>query len=193
MATITLASATRTYTNTAASDDYVMRFGSLSDITAFTGSYVINATTPTAGNLFPQDGADKYVIELVNVIDPVTGQPTGSPSAWYQDYRDVDGTKGAKTIIGFKKILGNEKFMADNAEDPTWKSVALYMKVRDSISTSLRGRPSNNIDAKENVDLRMVLDYYVNQLKAGDLEFANIYDRFLSQDRIYDKYLGSGL
>ena len=67
------------------------------------------------------------------------------------------------------------------------------MKVRDSISASLRGRPSNNIDAKENVDLRMVLDYYVNQLKSGDLEFANIYDRFLSQDRIYDKYLGSGL
>ena len=75
MATIPLGSATRTYTNTAASDEYVMRFGSLSDITAFTGSYVINATTPTAGNLFPQDGADKYVIELVNVIDPVTGQP----------------------------------------------------------------------------------------------------------------------
>ncbi len=75
MATVSLLAATRTYTNTAASDDYVMRFGSLSDITAFTGSYVINATTPTAGNLFPQDGADKYVIELVNIVDPVTGQP----------------------------------------------------------------------------------------------------------------------
>lgn len=133
------------------------------------------------------------VQQLASDIDPVTGKPTGSPSAWYQDYRDVDGTKSAKTIIGFKKILGNEKFMSDNADDPTWKSVALYMKVRDSISSTLRGRPSNNIDAKENADLRMVLDYYVNQLKAGDLEFANIYDRFLSQDRIYDKYLGSGL
>ena len=71
----TLVAGTRTYANTAASEEYVMRFGSLSDITAFTGTYVINATTPTAGNLFPQGGADKYVIELVNVIDPVTGQP----------------------------------------------------------------------------------------------------------------------
>lgn len=149
---------------------------------------------------FQQSGAEDLaaakqaiIQQLASDIDPVTGKPTGSPSPWYQDYRDVDGTKGAKTIIGFKKILGNEKFMADNADDPTWKSVALYMKVRDSISASLRGRPSNNIDAKENVDLRMVLDYYVNQLKSGDLEFANIYDRFLSQDRIYDKYLGSGL
>ena len=149
---------------------------------------------------FQQSGAEDLaaakqaiVQQLASDIDPVTGQPTGSPSAWYQDYRDVDGTKSAKTIIGFKKILGNEKFMSDNADDPTWKSVALYMKVRDSISNSLRGRPSNNIDAKENADLRMVLDYYVNQLKSGDLEFANIYDRFLSQDRVYDKYLGSGL
>jgi len=75
MATIQLAAGTRTYTNTAASDDYVMRFGAFSDFTAYTGSYVINATTPTAGNLFPQDGSDKYVLELVNVLDPVTGQP----------------------------------------------------------------------------------------------------------------------
>jgi hypothetical protein len=149
---------------------------------------------------FQQSGAEDLaaakqaiIQQLASDIDPVTGQATGSPSPWYQDYRDVDGTKSAKTIIGFKKILGNEKFMSDNADDPTWKSVALYMKVRDSISSSLRGRPSNNIDAKENVDLRMVLDYYVNQLKSGDLEFANIYDRFLSQDRVYDKYLGSGL
>jgi hypothetical protein len=67
------------------------------------------------------------------------------------------------------------------------------MKIRDSIASSLSARPSSNIDAKQNQDLRMVLDYYINQLKAGDLEFANIYDRFLSQDRIYDKYLGSGL
>jgi hypothetical protein len=133
------------------------------------------------------------VQQLASDIDPVTGQPTGSPSAWYQDYRDVDGTKGAKTILGFKKILANEKFMADNADDPTWKSVAVYMKARDAIAARLRGRPSTNIDAKENIDLRIILDYYVNQLKAGDLEFANIYDRFLSQDRIYDKYLGSGI
>jgi hypothetical protein len=66
------------------------------------------------------------------------------------------------------------------------------MKVRDSIASTLSGRASKNIDAKDNQDLRMVLDYYVSQLKAGDLEFANIYDRFLSQDIIYDKYLGSG-
>jgi hypothetical protein len=138
--------------------------------------------------------AKQSVIQsLASDIDPVSGQPTGVASAWYQDYKDIDGTKTTKTVAGFRKILANETFMADNGDDPTWKSLALYIKVRDSIATTLRGRPSKNIDAKENADIRIALDYYVNQLKAGDLEFATIYDRFLSQDIIYDKYLGSGL
>jgi hypothetical protein len=149
---------------------------------------------------FQQNGAEdlayaKQIViqQLASDVDPVTGQATGEPSAWYEDYRDIDGTKSAKTISGFRKILSNDKFMADNGDDPTWKSVTMYIKIRDSIASSLRARASSNIDAKENEDLRMALDYYVNQLKAGDLEFANIYDRFLSQDRIYDKYLGSGI
>lgn len=129
---------------------------------------------------------------LATVTDPVTGKSTGEPSAWFMDYRDVDGTKTARTVIGFKKILSNKKFMDDNANSPTWKSISLYMKVRDSLAVTLSGRPSGNIDAKENADVRAILDYYVNQLKVGDLEFSNIYDRFLSQDRIYDKYLGLG-
>jgi hypothetical protein len=137
--------------------------------------------------------AKQVVIQqLASDVDPETGIPTGAPSAWYQDYRDVDGTKSAKTIAGFRKIISDDTFMKDNGDDPTWKSVTLYMKIRDSVSAALSGRASGNIDAKQNQDLRLVLDYYVNQLKAGDLEFANIYDRFLSQDRVYDKYLDSG-
>lgn len=148
---------------------------------------------------FQQSGAEDLAFAKQTVIqqlattkDPETGASTGEVSPWYEDYRDVDGTKSAKTIAGFKKIISNDAFMKDNGNDPTWKSVTLYMKIRDNIATSLKGRASGNIDAKQNQDLRMVLDYYINQLKAGDLEFANIYDRFLSQDRIYDKYLGSG-
>jgi hypothetical protein len=137
--------------------------------------------------------AKQVVIQqLASDVDPETGQPTGAPSAWYQDYKDIDGTKSAKTIAGFRKIISNDTFMKDNGDDPTWKSVTLYMKIRDNIASTLSGRASGNIDAKQNQDLRLVLDYYVSQLKAGDLEFANIYDRFLSQDRVYDKYLDSG-
>ena len=46
------------------------------------------------------------------------------------------------------------------------------------------------IDAKANMDLRMIYDGTVNKLKQDDkLGFAYVYDRFLSQDLVYDKYL----
>jgi hypothetical protein len=132
------------------------------------------------------------ISSLASETDPVTGQPTGQVTAWYQDYKDVDGTKTARTIDGFRKIISNPTFMADNANDPTWKSVAMYMKVRDQIAVTLSGRKSGNIDAKENADLRNILEYYVSQLKGGDIQFSTIYDRYLSQDKVYDKYLGLG-
>ena len=80
--------------------------------------------------------------------------------------------------------------MKDNGSDPTWKSVALYIQARDSVASLLAGRASSNISSKANMDLRLMLDYYVTQLKNGDKEFADIYERFLSQDAIYDKMLG---
>jgi len=149
---------------------------------------------------YEQDGAGDLkaiksaVIEsLSSEIDPVTGEKTGVPSAWYQDYKDVDGLKTAKTIIGLRRIVDNEKFMSDNAEDPTWKSVALYLKIRDEFAAKLKGRAIQSIDAKANADLRLMFDFYVSQLKRGDVEFADIYDRYLSRDMIFDKYLDSGM
>ena len=146
-----------------------------------------------------QQGAEdlKYAKEtivrnLASEIDPVTKQPTGEPSAWYQDYRDVDGLKTARVVIGLKKIVSNEKFMNDNADDPTWKSVAVYMQIRQELAKSLAARPVTDINAKANADLKLMLDYYVYRLKQGDIEFGDIYDRYLSQDRIYDKNLDRG-
>lgn len=130
---------------------------------------------------------------LASEIDPVTGESTGTPSAWYQDYRDIDGLKTAKTIIGLRQIVGNERFMRDNADDNTWKSVALYLKIRDEVANKLKARAVQSIDAKANLDLRFMLDFYVNQLKRGDIEFADIYERYLSRDMIFDKYLDSGV
>ena len=148
---------------------------------------------------YQQSGAED-LLQVKNAIvgqlavetDPVTGASTGVPSAWYEDYRDVDGLKTAKTIVGLRKIVSNSKFMADNGSDPTWKSMSLYLEVRDAIAARLAGRIVKNIDAQENTDLRLMLDYYVNELKSGDVEFADIFERYLSQDKVYDKYIDSG-
>lgn len=146
-----------------------------------------------------QTGAEdlKYTKEVIirnlsSEIDPVTKKPTGVPTAWYEDYRDVDGLKTARTIIGLKKIVNDEKFMSDNADDPTWKSITTYLQIREQLGNSLAYRSVKDINAKANADLKLMLDYYVYKLKQGDLDFADVYDRYLSQDKIYDKNLDRG-
>jgi len=130
---------------------------------------------------------------LSTEIDPVTGEQTNVPSAWYQDYKDIDGLKTAKVVLGLKRIVADERFMEDNADDPTWKSVSLYLKIREEFAKKLRARQVGSIDAKSNMDLRLMLDFYVNQLKRGDVQFADIYERYLSRDMIFDRYLDSGM
>jgi hypothetical protein len=51
-------------------------------------------------------------------------------------------------------------------------------------------RTAKSIDAKSNIDLRTIYDAMVNKLRTDDpLGFAPLYDRFLSQDLVVDKYL----
>ena len=122
------------------------------------------------------------------VINPSTGQ--FEQTAWYDDYLDSDGSKTNRVIVGLGKILENKKFMKANGNSPTWKSVQAYMNARQSISKSLMSRQFKTLNAKANADLRLVYDTIVNKLKNDDkMGFAYLYDRFLSQDLIYDKYL----
>ena len=122
------------------------------------------------------------------IINPSTGQ--FEQTAWYDDYLDSDGSKTNRVIVGLGKILENKKFMKTNGNSPTWKSVQAYMNARQSISKSLMSRPFKTLNAKANADLKLVYDVIVNKLKNDDkMGFAYLYDRFLSQDLIYDKYL----
>lgn len=122
------------------------------------------------------------------VINPKTGQY--EQTAWYDDYLDSDGSKTNRVILGLGRILEDKKFMKANKNNPTWKSVSAYMDFRRVIAAELMRRPAKSIDAKSNIDIRDTYDTMVNKLKDDDrLGFAYIYDRFLSQDLIYDKYL----
>jgi hypothetical protein len=136
------------------------------------------------------EAKNAMIRSLSSEVDPVTNKRTATVSAWYTDYRDMDGTKAARTVEGLKKIISDDAFMADKADDPTWKSIGIYVKVREDMAKMLSNRPSKSIDSEENKDLRLIMDYYIGQLKAGDLEFAQIFDRFLSQDSVYDSNVG---
>jgi len=122
------------------------------------------------------------------IIDPKTGQYVQTP--WYDDYLDSDGSKTNRVIVGLGKILDDPKFIEANKKNPTWKSVSAYLDFRKVVAAELLKRPAKTITAKSNTDLKLIYDATVNKLKQDDkLGFAYIYDRFLSQDLVYDRYL----
>lgn len=123
---------------------------------------------------------------------PIFNEKTGTyePTAWALDYRDSDGSKTDKVISGLNTILKDKKFVEDNKNNPMWKSVKAYLSLRKGIAAELAARDVKSIDAKTNMDLRIIYDGFVKKLKKDDpIGFGNLYDRFLSQDLIYDKYL----
>jgi hypothetical protein len=82
--------------------------------------------------------------------------------------------------------------MKDNAENNTWKSVIGYLEMRGFVASRLAMRSSKNIDAKENIDLKILMSAVALRLKNEDIGFSDLYDRYLEQDPIYDRYLGVG-
>ena len=124
------------------------------------------------------------------ITDPATG--TLVRTAWYDDYLDSDGSKTNRVIAGLGKIINDENFMKKNGNGnkPTWKSVSVYLDLRKQIAAQLAAREVKSIDAKANADMKYMYDQVVLKLKNDDkLGFAYLYDRFLSQDLVYDKYL----
>jgi len=123
---------------------------------------------------------------------PLFNKNTGQyvQTAWYDDYLDSDGSKTNKVIVGLGTILNDPNFIKDNRNNTTWKSISTYLNLRNKIATELVKRDVRSIDAKANKDLRYIYDAVVNKLKSDDkLGFSYVYDRFLSQDLVFDKYL----
>ena len=121
------------------------------------------------------------------VVAKLAVNPDGSPSDWYIDYLDVDGSKTLRIINGFDKILSDDKFMSNNSDNPTWKSIATYLKFRDVFASKLAQRQSGSLSANSNKDLQLAYDVFIQKMKQDDLGFADVYDRFLSQDKLYYK------
>ena len=123
---------------------------------------------------------------------PLFNKNTGQyvQTAWYDDYLDSDGSKTNKVIVGLGTILNDPDFIKDNRNNTTWKSISTYLNLRNKIATELSKREVKSIDAKANKDMRYIYDAVVNKLKSDDkLGFSYVYDRFLSQDLVFDKYL----
>jgi hypothetical protein len=122
------------------------------------------------------------------ILDPKSGQFI--QTAWSDDYLDSDGSKTNRVILGLSTITSDEKFMKANKKNPTWKTISAYLDFRKIMAQELIARDVKSITAKSNLDLKIIYDTVVNKFKQDDkLGFAYVYDRFLSQDLVIDKYL----
>ena len=139
-------------------------------------------------NLQSKAGAD-----LASIKKQLVAQLGASNTAWYDDYLDTDGSKTNKVIRGLEAITNNEKFMSQYGDNPTFKSIAVYLQVRTEMEKALALRPSKSIDAKTNADIKLAFDTVANQLKQQDIGFGDLYDRWLSYDSVYDAVHSQGV
>lgn len=135
----------------------------------------------------------KKAADLASMKKQMVAQLGASNSAWYDDYLDTDGSKTNKVIRGLEAIVNNEKFMSQYGDDPTFKSIAVYLQVRQATEAALASRPSKSIDAKANADIKFAFDSVANKLKQEDIGFGDLYDRWLSYDTVYDAVYSQGV
>lgn len=131
---------------------------------------------------------DRRAKDLAAMRDDFITKLGQSNIAWQDDWLDTDGSKTNRVIRGLKAILENEKFIESNADNPTWKSVAMYLSLREEVAAELDKRKVKSLRSKANVRLAEAFDAAVGQLKQQDIGFSDLYDRFLSNDLVYDKF-----
>lgn len=107
---------------------------------------------------------------------------------WAADYYSVDRGKWIYRMESLKTMLSDRKWMADNAQRPVVRSIAVYLNARTQIARELANRKAyggaSTLTAKENEDLDGYWNSVIYQLKTGSPEFEDFYNRFLQNDPV---------
>lgn len=107
---------------------------------------------------------------------------------WAADYYSVDRGKWIYRMESLKTMLTDRKWMADNAQRPVVRSIAIYLNARTQIARELANRKAyggaSTLTAQDNQDLDGYWNSVIYQLKTGSPEFEDFYNRFLQNDPV---------
>jgi hypothetical protein len=104
---------------------------------------------------------------------------------WRSDKLKMSSSKPFNTIAAITTALNDEQFMQDNGSSRTWQAAARYVMIRDEVSALVR-QSGHGIDAEVNQDLADSWATAQQQLKASDIRWANIANRFLANDDLLE-------
>ena len=132
---------------------------------------------------YQQNGAEDLQLAKNEVVK-ILGKQN---NAWYDDYNS-NAKNGYQNVIKTLNLaLNDKKFMADHGNDSTWKSIRLFLDARQQIAGVLARQDVKDINSRSNLAIRLIYDTYINGLKQDDIGFSDLYERYFSNDPVYDK------
>ena len=103
--------------------------------------------------------------------------------SWYNEgYTSFSSSKWETSVRVLETLLSDDNFMKYQGPDSWFYSAAAWLDVRNRAAEVIAQRGSGDIDSDKNVDVRVWVDWHVNQLKRQDPNFARMYDRFYERD-----------
>lgn len=124
----------------------------------------------------------KAATDLALIKRAVTDKIAAKYPAWAEAYGTFTPGKAAKTVSVMESLLGEPGF----AERPGYRTLASYLAARRSMVAALSKRDSQNLQSKENDDLRVYWDAITTKLRQSDTDFADLHSRYLRNDNRLD-------
>lgn len=97
---------------------------------------------------------------------------------WGEEFGNFDRTKADRRVGFMEKLVDDPRVI----ERPGFRSLAQYLAARQLVVEELKLRPSQNLQAQDNADLRTTFEIITNRLRQADTEFATLHTRWLSSD-----------
>lgn len=107
---------------------------------------------------------------------------------WGRELDNYQAGKWMEPVRAMFTVLQDERFMRTHGQEPVWQTMREWATTRQTVVDELARRKaeggSGSIDANSNADLSDQWTFMVGVWKQKDTRFADMYDRFLDQDKL---------